>query len=144
MANAQKMLYGSRKPRSGGGPLRWDELLASLSPEDRYRMAGGQVYGKPGHCLWRINGNLHREDGPALEIQDLMRGWFRHGQAHREDGPAVEYANGGCEWWLDGEQITEAEWRERTGKPRLTRRSRSDIVLVTKSLVRDGSGRRCE
>jgi len=30
------------------------------------------------------------------------RGWYLNGELHREDGPAVELANGVCEWYLNG------------------------------------------
>jgi NADPH-dependent ferric siderophore reductase len=35
--------------------------------------------------------------------------WFLNGKLHREDGPAVEWADGSRSWWLNGEQVTEAE-----------------------------------
>jgi hypothetical protein len=31
--------------------------------------------------------------------------WYLHGQLHREDGPAVEYFNGINQWFLNGKQI---------------------------------------
>ena len=33
---------------------------------------------------------LHREDGPAVELPEGTRFWFLNGKLHREDGPAVE------------------------------------------------------
>ena len=38
------------------------------------------------------------------------------GQFHREDGPAREWYNGSKEWWLNGENLTEAEFNNRTNK----------------------------
>lgn len=38
---------------------------------------------------WFQNGQLHREDGPAMICPYGSQYWFRHGLAHREDGPAV-------------------------------------------------------
>lgn len=70
---------------------------------------------------WRVDGQLHREDGPALMTFQGTKAWSRHGKLHREDGPAIEIAeeedllaDGGTlerggrsydsqEWWLDGE-----------------------------------------
>ena len=40
---------------------------------------------------WFLNGELHREDGPAV-ISPQPNGnkfWIQNGQFHREDGPAV-------------------------------------------------------
>ena len=34
--------------------------------------------------------------------------WRLNGSIHREDGPAVEYVDGRNWWYLDGEQYTEA------------------------------------
>ncbi len=47
-----------------------------------------------GNYEWRVNGLLHREDGPALEHKNGDKEWWVNGKCHRENGPAVEYANG--------------------------------------------------
>lgn len=81
---------------------------------------------------WRMNGELHREDGPAMIHHDGDEGWYfegkehrtdgpawstreglewyQHGKRHREDGPAVINNNGTKQWWLDDYQMTEKEW----------------------------------
>jgi len=55
-----------------------------------------------GNKEWRLNGLLHREDGPAVEWAGGTKTWYLNGLRHRENGPAVEYANGNKEWWLNG------------------------------------------
>ena len=35
--------------------------------------------------------------------------WRLNGQYHREDGPAIEYPNGSKYWCLNGKQVT---WKE--------------------------------
>lgn len=35
---------------------------------------------------------------------------------HNEHGPAVEWYDGGKEWWINGKQISEAEFILRTRK----------------------------
>ena len=40
--------------------------------------------------------------------------WYLNGQYHREDGPAVEWSNGTKHWYLNGQKITEAEHKLRT------------------------------
>ena len=35
---------------------------------------------------------------------------------HREDGPAVEYADGDKSWYLNGENLTEEEFKKKTAK----------------------------
>jgi hypothetical protein len=54
---------------------------------------------------WRLDGELHREDGPAIEYVNGDKGWYLNGWPHREDGPAIEYADGTNEWWLDGNLV---------------------------------------
>ena len=38
------------------------------------------------------------------------------GQVHREDGPAVEYANGEKRWYINGQELTEQEFLSRNKK----------------------------
>ncbi len=83
--------------------------------------------------FWIVNGNYHREDGPAKEWADGDREWYLNGEQHRkdgpagiydygdqvwclngvkhrDDGPAVIYTDGTKEWWLDNEHFTQEEW----------------------------------
>jgi len=53
---------------------------------------------------WLINGELHREDEPAIEGADGSKFWYLNDKRHREDGPAIEYADGRKEWYLNGER----------------------------------------
>jgi len=52
---------------------------------------------------WRLNGKLHRTDGPADIRADGSQCWYLNGKQHREDGPAVIRANGSQFWWLNGQ-----------------------------------------
>ena len=41
--------------------------------------------------------------------------WFNlNGEHHREDGPAVEYTNGDKYWFINGKLLTETEFNQRT------------------------------
>jgi hypothetical protein len=40
---------------------------------------------KNGRKDWRLNGEHHLEDGPAIEYKDGSKEWFLNGQLHRED-----------------------------------------------------------
>ena len=62
-----------------------------------------------GEKYWYLNGELHREDGPAIEWANGYKAWFLNGERHRVDGPAIVYADGGKEWWLNGILVTEQE-----------------------------------
>jgi len=66
-----------------------------------------------GDRFWYLNGQLHREDGPAIEWTNGDRWWYLNGELHREDGPAVEWASGTRKWYLNGTQLTEAEFNAR-------------------------------
>lgn len=51
---------------------------------------------------YRLNGILHREDGPAREWAVGNKAWYVDGKCHRSDGPAIEWADGDKEWRVDG------------------------------------------
>ena len=55
---------------------------------------------------WYLNGELHREDGPAVEWSDGTKSWYLNGERHREDGPAVERPDGTNLWCINGKEIT--------------------------------------
>jgi hypothetical protein len=74
-----------------------------------------KVYPNGGKSWW-LNGNLHREDGPAIENSNGDKSWYLNGKLHREDGPAVERSNGGKLWYLDGKELTEQEHKAATSK----------------------------
>lgn len=48
------------------------------------------------------------------EHHNGYRTWTLNGQLHREDGPAVEWADGTRQWWIDGQELTEEEFISRT------------------------------
>ena len=50
-----------------------------------------KVY-EDGYKSWWLNGELHREDGPACEYSEY-KSWWLNGK-HREDGAAIEYPDG--------------------------------------------------
>ncbi len=58
-----------------------------------------------GTTVWALNGQIHREDGPAVEYPDGSKHWYLNDQLHREDGPAIERANGAKFWFLLGTKV---------------------------------------
>ena len=61
-----------------------------------------------GAKYWYLNGQLHRENGPAV-IDGNYQAWWFNGQLHREDGPAV--IDGDCQmWWLNGIKYSKEEY----------------------------------
>jgi len=51
-------------------------------------------------------GELHRENGPAIEYNNGHKLFFINGLKHREDGPAVEW-NGRRIYYLNGKRYIE-------------------------------------
>ena len=76
-----------------------------------------------GAKVWKLpNGNLHREDGPAVEYSNGSgKEWYLNGDLHREGGPAVEWANGYKEWWINDIQYTEQEYKIEMRSIKLTK-----------------------
>jgi hypothetical protein len=68
----------------------------------------------------------HRVGGPAIEYADGYEEWRVDGQLHREDGPAVvDHHEIGHEWRFKGHQVESYE-----GFQILTRCSDEDILLL--------------
>ena len=77
----------------------------SFSFEERKTFTG-VVKDEDNHIIYYLNGEYHREDGPAVEVGH-NKWWLLNGRYHREDGPAIEYANGSKEWFLNGKRHRE-------------------------------------
>jgi hypothetical protein len=82
-----------------------------------YRNAEGELHREDGPAvilasgsqIWYRHGKYHRDGGPAAEWYNGEKWWCREGRLHREDGPAFIGADGSKSWWLNGEQVTEAD-----------------------------------
>ena len=63
---------------------------------------------------WYYNraGQLHRDEGPAIEITCGSKSWYQNGRLHRTDGPAIEWADGDEFWYINGRMMTEDEFKE--------------------------------
>ena len=80
------------------GNIYWHNEDGQLHRED-----GPAIEYADGSKFWYLNGELHREDGPAIDEYG-SKYWYINGKLHREDGPAIERANGTKEWFLNGER----------------------------------------
>ena len=78
----------------------------SLVYDIRYEYDGACRY-------YNRQGQLHRENGPAVVLLFGTKIWYYNGKCHRVDGPAVECADGAKEWFINGVQLTEAEFNQR-------------------------------
>ena len=52
--------------------------------------------------IYKRNGVMHREGGPAVIYNDGSEMWAQNGKLHREEGPAVIYSHGDYEHWVNG------------------------------------------
>ena len=80
---------------------------------ERHREDGPAYDGSDGSKVWYLNGEIHREDGPAVERSNGYKAWYLNGKCHREDGPASEWPDGREEWWLNDLEYSEEDyWKE--------------------------------
>lgn len=60
-------------------------------------------FNQVGECQeWWLNGNHHREDGPALIWPDGHQEWWLNGERHRIDGPALIRPGYRQQWYFKG------------------------------------------
>lgn len=69
-----------------------------------------QTIEQNGNEFWRLDGKLHRIDGPAIIHPNGYEAWYFMGKLHREDGPALIRPNRISEFYLEGEFIPEREY----------------------------------
>ena len=77
-----------------------------------HREHGPAVEYSDGGSEWYQNGQLHRVDGPAIDRVDIGKFLYKHGRLHSLDGPAIEYTDGHRAWFINGIELTEAEWQQ--------------------------------
>jgi hypothetical protein len=61
-----------------------------------------------GHLEWWLGGIQHREDGPAI-VNNNLEVWVFDGREHRLDGPAVIHSDGTKEWYIRGKKVYSRE-----------------------------------
>ena len=72
-----------------------------------HRDEGPAIEYPDGSKSWCQNGQYHRTDGPAIERANGTKEWAQNGQLHRTDGPAVECRDGDKRWYINGKRLTE-------------------------------------
>ena len=75
-----------------------------------HREDGPAIEYTSGSKFWCKNGKYHREDCPACELVSGTKYWCKNGKYHRLDGPAIEYAAGGKEWWINDIELSEESY----------------------------------
>jgi len=74
-----------------------------------------------GTKMWYKDGELHREDGPAIIWKNGDEEWYLNSKKHRDDGPAVYYPsfNGLRGWYIDGRKLSEDQFKQHYREIRL-------------------------
>jgi len=128
--NGENILYGSTPARGAeiepytkiadDGTVEYydhrNQLVQLSIPEGAERMIDGAELKGP-VVAHLSQGQLHREDGPAV-VNENGQYWIRHGKQHREDGPAIINDDGEA-WLQEGELHRDADLDGTTG-PALT------------------------
>jgi hypothetical protein len=119
------------KPNLNGELDKDGKRIWTNSKGELHRENGPAVEWVDGDKLWYINGKLHREDGPAIELADGTKYWYINGEQHREDGPAVEDADGNMCWFINDKQISKDEWLQwlKDGHSSLTKNEVMRLIL---------------
>lgn len=60
-----------------------------------------------GGKYWYMYRQLHRTNGPAVELDDGTIQWFLYGRFHRANGPAISYSDGYQAWFIYGTLVDE-------------------------------------
>ena len=98
------------------GTIRYYNEQGQLHRED-----GPAVEYIDGTKVWFLNDKRHREDGPAIEYASGTKVWFLNDKRHREDGPAIEWSDGDKYWWINDMEYSEQEFNDYILKKRLQR-----------------------
>jgi len=82
-------------------------------------MRNGLVVDSDGTETWWLNGELHREDGPAIIYANGIKKWYLNGKLHRVDGPAFICPDGSHYWYVNGNEISKEikEWQKQYNIP---------------------------
>jgi hypothetical protein len=101
------------RPANYTGIVKWADGYKAWFLNGECHREDGPAHEYPdGTKEWYLNGKYHRVDGPAIEYANGSKLWYLNGKPHREDGPAKEYASGDREWWLKGKSYpTVADWK---------------------------------
>ena len=117
--------YGNKRWYKKGLLFREGEFPAiEMADGSRYWLQNGKchrdndlpaVEEANGTKEWYQNGWLHRDnDLPAVEFTDGAKEWCQNGKLHRLIGPAVTGPNSTKEYWIEGKEYTEKEFKDKT------------------------------
>ena len=68
-------------------------------------MTNPQIDSKGNKRWCNYQGRYHRDDGPAVEMANGDKCWYKNNKLHREDGPAIELSDGSKAWYIRDKRI---------------------------------------
>ena len=83
-----------------------NEFIKEVVEDDIPDNFTGIIEFSSGTKYWVVNGNRHREDGPAVVWSNGNKSWWFNDKRHRLDGPAIEWSGGACSWYLSNIECT--------------------------------------
>jgi hypothetical protein len=103
--------------RSQTSPVSACVMTVTASGDKEWRNGAGELHREDGPAVecangdraWFFRDRLHRVNGPAVEHTGVQKSWYRHGVLHREDGPAIEGPGNNKAWFLDGVRLSDWE-----------------------------------
>ncbi|MDP2696082.1 MAG: hypothetical protein Q8O87_02405, partial [bacterium] len=125
------------------GEKQWyksDKLHREDGPAIEYAN-GNKYWYINGKGLTEEEFNLQMKPKPIrTEYADRVE-WRLDGKLHREDGPALEFANGTKSWYINGKSLTKKEFKLRTKQKKRKEKRASmnteDIKKVLKTSAKD-------
>ena len=92
--------------KRNGWHTAWDGTRKHYRDGEIHREDGPAVIFPDGTQVWYLNGLCHRKGGPAVIHPDGTQGWYRNRKRHREDGPAIIFPDGSQCWLLNGKAVS--------------------------------------
>ena len=84
-----------------------------------HRENGPAVIYANGDKEYRKNGKLHKENGPAIIYHNGRVDYYENDKRHNEKGPAIIYADGSETHYIEGKKITEGDFNSRSCKGKI-------------------------
>lgn len=113
---------GERHRDNGPASITRDKTQYYFQHGQLHRVDGPSVIYENGDTTWHQNDQLHRLDGPAIDHENSKEYWV-NGKLNRTDGPAIEQTQPDgsikIQYFIEGQELTEAEFKLRTHKPSL-------------------------
>jgi len=100
--NNKLLCQSDHVPENFTGIVEYVNSKSWYKEGNLHRENGPAIEYADGYKTWYKEGKLHRENGPAKEYADGSKSWYKEGKLHRENGPAIEYANGNKFWYKEG------------------------------------------